>query len=355
MSDVGHRPRQQRNANNSIEPVYNGGDDDGTIWLRCPEAARRLRVSSKTLGRWAARGWIRSVALPGGGPRIHRLYDVATIVRPATDEAATNDGERQNPSRNGDNGRSGGNVSSAENERNGIVVIKPASTETGRGVSGDTTINRRRDVVYARVSTAKQAAALDRQIARLRERHPGVERVFSDVASGLNFRRRGLCALLDAAFAGRVRTVYIAHRDRLCRFAYDCLEFVLGRCGAHIVVDAPALDSAAAPEDGDDGTHRGDRERELADDLLAVVTVFGARVYGSRGGGGNGRRKRPREAPEEGNNTDREPADAISGDRRTPRRRRRNVVARVPSAAAPVDAGTDEGVAHVVRGAALGI
>jgi hypothetical protein len=94
MSDVGHhRPRQKRNANNPFEPVYNSGDDNRIFWLRCPEAARLIRVSSKTLGRLAARGWIRSVTLPGGGPRIHRLYDVATIVRPGTDEAATNNAD----------------------------------------------------------------------------------------------------------------------------------------------------------------------------------------------------------------------------------------------------------------------
>ena len=68
------------------------------------------------------------------------------------------------------------------------------------------------------VSTRKQVPDLKNQIADLQQRHPG-SFVYSDVASGINFRRRGLQRLLESAFEGRVRTVYVTHRDRLCRFA----------------------------------------------------------------------------------------------------------------------------------------
>ena len=59
----------------------------------------------------------------------------------------------------------------------------------------------------------------------------------------------------------------IAHKDRLCRFAYDLLETIFKTHGAEIVVEA---DDAHSPE------------HELAEDLVSIITVFGARLYGGR-------------------------------------------------------------------------
>jgi putative resolvase len=82
---------------------------------------------------------------------------------------------------------------------------------------------KRVDVIYARVSTRKQMQHLETQVLSLGAKHPDCI-VIRDCASGLKFRRKGLEALLQLVFAGRVRNVYLAHRDRLCRFAYDLLE-----------------------------------------------------------------------------------------------------------------------------------
>ena len=133
---------------------------------------------------------------------------------------------------------------------------------------------------YARVSTRKQLDDLGTQLRDLQRRHPDAH-VFSDVGSGLNFKRKGLLSLLELAFEGRLRSVHVAHKDRLCRFAYDLLEHVFRRHGAQIVVDAHGDDAASASP-----------ELELAEDVLAVVTVFGARLYGKRSGGNRRKRKR---------------------------------------------------------------
>ncbi|CAI7995143.1 Putative resolvase R771 [Geodia barretti] len=45
-------------------------------------------------------------------------------------------------------------------------------------------------VCYCRVSSKKQSADLDRQVAFMRERYPDAE-IVSDVGSGLNFKRKG--------------------------------------------------------------------------------------------------------------------------------------------------------------------
>ena len=131
---------------------------------------------------------------------------------------------------------------------------------------GVTETSTRIDAIYARVSTRKQLPYLDAQVAGLVAKYPDCV-VFRDCASGLNFRRKGLEALLQLVLARRVRIVHLAYRDRLCRFAYDLLERLFAQHGTELAVEAHA---DAAPES------------ELADDLLAIITVFGARFYGRR-------------------------------------------------------------------------
>ena len=123
------------------------------------------------------------------------------------------------------------------------------------------------DVIYGRVSTRKQLPNLERQLSNLESKHSGCT-IIRDRASGLNFHRKGLKTLLELAFARRLRTVHIAHRDRLCRFAYDLVQFVLESHGAKIIVDSQSEDPAP--------------EQDLADDTLSFITVYGARLYGKR-------------------------------------------------------------------------
>ena len=91
--------------------------------------------------------------------------------------------------------------------------------------SKDAAAKPRARVLYCRVSSAKQRADLD-----LRARYPEHE-VIEDVASGINFHRRGLLALLVRAVRGGVEEVVVAHRDRLCRIAFELVEHVLAQCG----------------------------------------------------------------------------------------------------------------------------
>lgn len=211
-------------------------------------AEKQLGVDRRTLQKWAQSGIIRSIQ-PGGAGR-ERLFDVSSVESgPATAASV------------------------------GPAPLPPA---TAAGAADD-----RINVVYARVSTRKQLDDLATQLRELQQRHPDA-RAFSDVGSGLNFKRKGLQALLELAFEGRLRSVYVAHKDRLCRFAFDLVEFVLAKHGAQIVVDAHADDAAASPE------------LELAEDVLAVVTVFGARLYGKRSAGNRRRNRNKRKRGDPG-------------------------------------------------------
>lgn len=65
-----------------------------------------------------------------------------------------------------------------------------------------------RKICYCRVSSAKQRDDLGRQIESLRNAFPDHE-VISDIGSGLNFKRKGLTALLEAVCRGDVREVVV--------------------------------------------------------------------------------------------------------------------------------------------------
>ena len=129
-------------------------------------------------------------------------------------------------------------------------------------------------ILYARVSTKKQEEYLKNQIERLesfaREKGWNYE-VISEIASGVNEKRRGLKKLLNKVRRGEVKKVVIEYPDRLARFGYEYLKFFLESFGVELVI-----------VNGKDNEE--DRHRELAEDLIAIVTSFAARVYGSRGG-----------------------------------------------------------------------
>jgi predicted site-specific integrase-resolvase len=126
--------------------------------------------------------------------------------------------------------------------------------------------SNRSKIIYARVSSKGQSNDLDSQIQYLRTRYPNHE-LIQDIGSGLNFKRKGLTALLERLLSGDVEEVVIAHRDRLCRFGFELFLTIAEKFNTKIVV----LDDAQqSPHD------------ELVADLLSIVHVFSCRLYGLR-------------------------------------------------------------------------
>jgi len=126
---------------------------------------------------------------------------------------------------------------------------------------------REATVCYARVSSRKQKGDLERQVQWLRDRYPDAE-VVRDIGSGLNWKRPGLRAILERSVRGEKLTVVVAHRDRLARFAHQLIEWLLCLNDGQLVVLGKSS--------------KGSPESELTADLLAVLTVFAARVQGFR-------------------------------------------------------------------------
>ena len=92
--------------------------------------------------------------------------------------------------------------------------------------------------------------------------------VIADLGSGMNYRKKGLKRLLEAVIDGSVGRLVITHTDRLLRFG---AELVFAICEARQV-------EIVILNQGEDSSF----EEDLAKDVLEIITVFSARLYGSR-------------------------------------------------------------------------
>lgn len=126
-------------------------------------------------------------------------------------------------------------------------------------------------IAYTRVSGMAQKPDLANQVKALevycKEHSIQVDEWMSDIGSGLNYKRKQFNRLMELIELGQVRRLVIAHRDRLVRFGYDYFEAFCQRHHTEIVV---INGEAMSPE------------QELVRDLIAIVTVFSARLHGLR-------------------------------------------------------------------------
>jgi predicted site-specific integrase-resolvase len=178
------------------------------------DAAKEIGLSIQTLRRWIDKGKIPHRLSPGG----HRLVDVDAYFE-------------------------------------------------GKHQSIRETTKTRESVFYCRVSSSKQSDDLERQISLARENFPD-HIIVKDIGSGLNWKRKGLQSILERVMRGEIEEIVVFHRDRLCRFGFELVEFIISSNKARLVVY-------------NDKEFRSS-EQELAEDIMAVVHVFSCRQMGRR-------------------------------------------------------------------------
>ena len=168
--------------------------------------------------------------------------------------------------------------------RNGILMPQDYNT-TGGGhyrIKRDAILRllnehdkniKRINVVYARESSSHQKESLNRQIESLvswaNSNGYKVEKIITDIASGMNFTRKGLRELISLSEQGIVDTVFISYKDRLARFGYELIQWLLEKNGAKIVV----VNNIESPPN---------KLQEIIDDFVAIIHYFSMRIYGSR-------------------------------------------------------------------------
>lgn len=124
---------------------------------------------------------------------------------------------------------------------------------------------------YARVSSHDQKQDLQRQkevLAAYCASHGWNYEVIPDLGSGMSHKKKGLKNLLDAILSKKIKRLVITHKDRLLRFG---AELVFTLCEIHHV-------EVVIINQGEDTSF----EEDLAKDVLEIITVFAARLYGSR-------------------------------------------------------------------------
>jgi len=196
---------KQKNKDNEIEDEY----------ITTKKAVGLLQITPKTLRIWDKESKIRTIRTPSGIRR-YNLEDIQNILN-------SNDSPKEKTKEN------------------------------------------KQKVCYARVSSQKQMDDLNRQKDFFRTQFPN-HLLVTDVASGINWKRKGLQTLLEHSMSGNISEVVVAHRDRLCRFAFELLEWIFNKNGVKLVVL--------------NGNNEQSEDQELADDVLSIIHIYSCRKNG---------------------------------------------------------------------------
>ncbi|PKO15222.1 MAG: IS607 family transposase [Chloroflexi bacterium HGW-Chloroflexi-10] len=187
------------------------------------EASKILGVTPKTIRIWESQGKIKAERTPNG----HRRYNRDEIVR--------------------------------------------LSSFNGK-IRKDDELAKKRTIAYARVSSHDQKEDLKQQVQLLETfcvANGWTSTIIQDLGSGLNYDKRGLKNLIKEICAGNVDRLVLTHKDRLLRFGSEIVFSLCENYGTEVVI----LNKGETP---------ATFEEELVSDILDMITVFSARLYGTR-------------------------------------------------------------------------
>lgn len=127
-------------------------------------------------------------------------------------------------------------------------------------------------VNYARVSSSDQKEDLKRQVTVL-EMFSAAKgwqfETIQDLGSGLNYKKKGLTKLLKRIMSGVVGRLVITHKDRLLRFGSELVLAMCEEFECEVVIVNKSHEELSF-------------EQELVQDMIELIQVFSARLYGAR-------------------------------------------------------------------------
>ena len=130
------------------------------------------------------------------------------------------------------------------------------------------TKSKRKNVGYCRVSTQGQKHNLENQqeFVSIYSLSNGVilDEIYTDIGSGLNYKRQNWSKLLKQVEANEIDKIYITYKDRFVRFGYEWFEEFCASHGTEIIV---LNQKQTSPEE------------ELTEDLLSILHVFSERNH----------------------------------------------------------------------------
>lgn len=126
----------------------------------------------------------------------------------------------------------------------------------------------KRKICYCRVSSNKQKDDLDRQIDYMKDKFPTHE-IIKDIGSGLNNKRKGMIKLMELAINGEIEEVVITYKDRLSRFGYDMIEWIIEKYSGGRIIIINKKEEETPTE-------------EITKDIISIMNVYVAKVNGLR-------------------------------------------------------------------------
>jgi excisionase family DNA binding protein len=188
------------------------------VTISIGDAAKELGISTKTLRRWTDTGKIKFERSPTGQRRFF-LADILRITRRDFNQ-----------------------------------------------------LDNRITINYARVSSHDQKADLVRQ-AQVLEAFSATNgwqfETIQDLGSGLNYNNRGLQKLLKRIMQGDVGRLVLTHKDRLLRLGAELVFAMCAEFETEVIIINKSNEEVTF-------------EQELVPDMIELITVFSARLYGSR-------------------------------------------------------------------------
>jgi len=161
-------------------------------------------------------------------------------------------------------------------EKNGYLLPDRISSGKTRYYSlekllGFTNAEPELTIGYARVSSHDQKKDLKTQSDALSTyclKHGWSHKIIEDLGSGMNYKKKGLHQLLNLILERKIKRLVLTHKDRLLRFGADLIFTLCEINQIEIILINQGADLSF--------------EEELAQDVLEIITVFSARLYGSR-------------------------------------------------------------------------
>ena len=128
-----------------------------------------------------------------------------------------------------------------------------------------------KNIGYVRVSSQGQKDDLQRQskameIYLIAQGAPF--EIIEDIGSGLNYKKKGLNQLIDLIESNTVSKIFVMYQDRLIRFGFELIQKIASLHNVEIVV----INQSDSLSDSE----------EMANDIMQIITVFSARMYGKR-------------------------------------------------------------------------
>ena len=154
-------------------------------------------------------------------------------------------------------------------------------TPTGKRIYHDKDVysilnngQKRKNYIYARVSTTSQKSDLANQLESLNSfcMNSGiqVDGVFQDVASGISFEnRKQFFELLDDVLEYKVEKVVITYKDRLSRAGFDLFYHLFRKFGTEIIVASQL------------GSKKLDSE-EIFEEIVSLLHCYSMKMYSKR-------------------------------------------------------------------------